>query len=151
MVVTSSCFSQLFGKSLPVRTWRSLAVQSFSLSKPSHSCVFGGLLKPGGPFPLTSETSHIQTSESLMKESVWLQPDVCVYTLGCGVSLPGLTANCPLTSHNPATSQILFSTFLRRSSSKQTLLPPHAFFCDMPLCPLWTSCNTLSKQCQSRR
>lgn len=59
---------QLFGKLRTVSKWRSLAVQSSSLSKPSHSYVFWGLPKPGGPSPLTSEVSKTQTLESLMKE-----------------------------------------------------------------------------------
>ncbi len=85
-------------------------------------------------------------TSKLWKQRVGLRPcRKCLYSGFWSIIAQNIPTICPLT---PLTS-CLFFLFLMRSSAKQTPRRD-AYFHETPLCPFWTSCNTLSEQCQSR-
>ena len=109
---------------------------------------FRGLPEPGGPFPLTSEISDIQTHEKPHERKRVAAPLM-------GVFIRWILQNRRPDRHHhlpahPAEILSFFSSFLWRILVQTLYLSWEPFLCEMPLCPFWTSCSMLSKPCQSR-
>lgn len=126
---------------------------SFSVSKPSHACVFQGLPKPGGLLPPTSEISHIPSSENLMKESVRLQLGrACLYA-GFWSIIAQALCHLPAYITHPSSRDVVFLFYFSGDfyPSKLSSYHIHIFFpSEIHPCPFQTSTNKLPKQCQSK-